>query len=77
MTCHRNAVVWSENEKKIKILILNEDDISRYSFLLSCYPGFATGPTVPPDGLGPWNPNLGGGVLSFLPSRDLFLTTLE
>jgi len=28
-------------------------------------------------GLGPWNPNLGGGVLSFLASRDLLRTTLE
>ena len=41
------------------------------------WPGLAPAPPGPPAGLGPWNPNLGGGVLSFLASLDLFLTTLE
>ena len=36
-------------------------------------PGLAPG--APGLGLGPENPNLGGGVLSFLASRLLFLTT--
>ena len=40
-------------------------------------PGLLAPPGPPALGLGPENPNLGGGVLSFLASRLLFLTTLE
>ena len=47
-----------------------------YDILGAC-PGIAgLAPPGPPAlGLGPENPNLGGGVLSFLASLDLFLTT--
>jgi len=38
-------------------------------------PGLFGAPGLSPAGLGPWKPNLGGGVLSFLASLDLFLTT--
>ena len=51
----------------------------RYIYeVLGAAPGGPAGlapPGPPAWGLGPPNPNLGGGVLSFLASRDLFLTT--
>jgi len=47
--------------------------------ILGTPPGAPGAPGLggPCCGLGPWNPNLGGGVRSFLASLDLLRTTLE
>ena len=62
---------------KVKVELKNYSETAKLNTKHSFYLAGAPAPVLAAAGLGPWNPNLGGGVLSFLASLDLFLTTLE